>query len=260
MLGGMNAALPADFTPTALAAELKQRFGFDSFRPGQQEVVCDILRGHDLLAVMPTGGGKSLCFQLPALLRRGVCIVISPLIALMQDQVRQLQDNGIQATFINSSLEPPEVSRRLARVDRGELKLLYVAPERLLQAGFEGDVLPRLQATHGITSLVVDEAHCVSDWGHDFRPEYRQLHRLRAQFPGVPIAAFTATATERVRQDIVQQLALREPCIHVASFNRPNLYYAVRPKTRETYEEVLEHARRERGAGIVYCLSRKRVD
>jgi ATP-dependent DNA helicase RecQ len=251
---------PQPLTPAALAAELKQRFGFDSFRPGQQEIVRDILQDRDVLAIMPTGGGKSLCFQLPALLRRGVCIVISPLIALMQDQVRLLQDNGIDATFINSSLERAEVSRRLARLDRGELKLLYVAPERLLQAGFEGDVLPRLQATHGITSLVVDEAHCVSDWGHDFRPEYRQLHRLRAQFPAVPIAAFTATATERVRQDIVQQLALREPCIHVASFNRPNLYYAVRPKTRTTYEEVLELARRDGNSGIVYCLSRKRVD
>jgi ATP-dependent DNA helicase RecQ len=260
MLGPMKNALPADLTPTTLAAELKQRFGFDSFRPGQQEVVCDILSGRDVLAIMPTGGGKSLCFQLPALLRPGVCIVISPLIALMQDQVRQLQNNGIEATFINSSLERPEMSRRLARLERGELKLVYVAPERLLQAEFEGEVLPRLHTSHGISALVVDEAHCVSDWGHDFRPEYRQIHRLRTRFAQVPIAAFTATATERVRQDIVQQLALREPRIHVASFNRPNLHYAVRPKTRATYPELAEHARRDGGAGIIYCLSRKRVD
>src|SRR5688572_5540602 len=260
MLGGMNRPLPADLTPAALVAELKHRFGFDSFRPGQQEVVNDILRGRDLLAIMPTGGGKSLCFQLPALLRPGVCIVISPLIALMQDQVRLLQDNGIDATFINSSLERAEASRRLARLERGELKLLYVAPERLLQAEFEGDILPRVHAAHGISTLVVDEAHCVSDWGHDFRPEYRQLHRIRARFAEVPIAAFTATATERVRQDIVKQLALRDPRIHVASFNRPNLYYAVRPKTRATYPELLEQARRDGGAGIIYCLSRKRVD
>jgi len=260
MLGTMNQVLPADLSSTALAAELKQRFGFDSFRPGQQEVVCDILRERDLLAIMPTGGGKSLCFQLPALLRPGVCIVVSPLIALMQDQVRQLQNNGIEATFINSSLERAEASRRLARLERGEFKLLYVAPERLLQSEFLSEVLPRLQAAHGISSLVVDEAHCVSDWGHDFRPEYRQLHRLRTQFSHVPIAAFTATATERVRHDIVQQLALREPRIHVASFNRPNLYYAVRPKSRATYAEVVEHARRDGGTGIIYCLSRKRVD
>ena len=256
----MNDALPADLTPTALAAELKRHFGFDSFRPGQQEVVCDILNGRDVLAIMPTGGGKSLCFQLPALLSPGVCIVISPLIALMQDQVRLLHNNGIEATFINSSLERPEVSRRLARLDRGEIKLLYVAPERLLQAEFESEVLPRLHASRGISALIVDEAHCVSDWGHDFRPEYRQIHRLRTRFPSLPIAAFTATATERVRQDIVRQLALREPRIHVASFNRPNLYYAVRPKTRATYPELVEHARRDGGTGIIYCLSRKRVD
>jgi ATP-dependent DNA helicase RecQ len=194
------------------------------------------------------------------LLRPGVCIVVSPLIALMQDQVRLLHDNGIEATFINSSLDRMEISRRFAKLERGALTLLYVAPERLLQAEFESEVLPRLHATRGISCLVVDEAHCVSEWGHDFRPEYRQLHRLRTRFPGVPIAAFTATATERVRQDIVRQLALRDPRIHVASFNRPNLYYAVRPKTKATYTEMLGLARDKGGAGIVYCLSRKRVD
>jgi ATP-dependent DNA helicase RecQ len=256
----MNAAHPLDVSSSALAAALKRRFGFDHFRPGQQEIVADILRDRDVLAIMPTGGGKSLCFQLPALLRPGVSIVVSPLIALMQDQVRLLQDNGIDATFVNSSLERAEMKRRLARLERGEIKLLYVAPERLLQSEFEGDVLPRLQKSHGISAFVVDEAHCVSDWGHDFRPEYRQIHRLRAQFPAVPIAAFTATATERVRADIVKQLALRDPGIHVASFNRPNLYYAVRPKSRTTYDELLDLARRDDGAGIVYCLSRKRVD
>jgi ATP-dependent DNA helicase RecQ len=260
MLGRMNDALTADLSPAALAAALKKRFGFDSFRHGQQEVVRDILRGEDVLAIMPTGGGKSLCFQLPALLRPGVCVVVSPLIALMQDQVRLLQDNGVQATFINSSLERREMLRRLADLERGDVKLLYVAPERLLQAEFQGEVLPKLHAAHGISSLVIDEAHCVSDWGHDFRPEYRQIHQLRTRFPDVPIAAFTATATERVRADIVQQLGLREPRIHVASFNRPNLYYAVRPKTKTTYPELLGLARRDAGAGIVYCLSRKRVD
>jgi ATP-dependent DNA helicase RecQ len=246
--------------PLNLAGALKQRFGFDSFRPGQEAIVHDILRGRDVLAIMPTGGGKSLCFQLPALFSPGVCIVVSPLIALMQDQVRQLQDNGIEATFINSSLDRAEIARRFGRLERGDLKLLYVAPERLLQSEFEGEVLPRLQATHGISSLIVDEAHCVSEWGHDFRPEYRQLHRLRLRFADVPIAAFTATATQRVRQDIVRQLALREPSIHIASFNRPNLYYAVRPKTNATYTEVRDRARANDGAGIVYCLSRKRVD
>lgn len=260
MLGPMNDAPPADLSSAALAVELKQRFGFESFRPGQEAIVRDILRGRDVLAIMPTGGGKSLCFQLPALLQPGVCIVVSPLIALMQDQVRLLQDNGIDATFINSSLDRAEMARRFARLERGDLKLVYVAPERLMQAEFQGEVLPRLQAAHGISALVVDEAHCVSEWGHDFRPEYRQLHRLRTRFADVPIAAFTATATERVQQDIVQQLALHAPCMHMASFNRPNLYYAVRPKTKATYDEVLERARGNSGAGIVYCLSRKRVD
>jgi ATP-dependent DNA helicase RecQ len=260
MLRPMDDAPLEELSSAALGVELKQRFGFDSFRPGQEAIVRDILRGRDVLAIMPTGGGKSLCFQLPALLRSGVCIVVSPLIALMQDQVRLLQDNGIEATFINSSLDRSEMSRRFAKLERGGLKLLYVAPERLLQSEFEGEILPRLHATHGISSVVVDEAHCVSEWGHDFRPEYRQLHRLRTRFADVPIAAFTATATERVRHDIVRQLALREPGIHVASFNRPNLYYAVRPKTKATYTEVLDRARSDNGAGIVYCLSRKRVD
>jgi ATP-dependent DNA helicase RecQ len=252
MLGGMN--------DVALAAALKQRFGFDSFRPGQQEIISDILAGRDVLAIMPTGGGKSLCFQLPALLRPGVCLVVSPLIALMQDQVRQLEDNGIEATFINSSLERPETARRLARLERGAIELLYVAPERLLQPEFLGEVLPRVHANHGLSSLVIDEAHCVSDWGHDFRPEYRQLGRVRELFPDLPVAAFTATATERVRHDIVRQLGLRQPRLHLASFNRANLYYGVRPKSKATYTELVELARRDDGAGIVYCLSRKRVD
>ena len=243
----------------ALTHELKRCFGFDAFRPGQEAVVRDALAGRDVLAIMPTGGGKSLCFQLPALLQPGVCLVISPLIALMQDQVRLLLDNGIAATFINSSLDSATMSQRTAAVLRGEYKLLYLAPERLLQGEFMNGVLPRLQMAQGISALVIDEAHCVSEWGHDFRPEYRQLARLRQQYPTLPIHAFTATATERVQLDIVQQLALRQPQIHVASFNRPNLYYAVRPKSKRSYDEVLQRARLSH-SGIVYCLSRKRVD
>jgi len=247
-------------TPLDLAFELKRRFGFDSFRPGQEAIVRDALAGRDVLAIMPTGGGKSLCFQLPALLQPGVCLVISPLIALMQDQVRLLHDNGIAATFINSSLDGATLSQRTAAVLRGEYKLLYLAPERLLQGEFLNGILPRLRASQGVSALVIDEAHCVSEWGHDFRPEYRQLARLRTHLVNVPTLAFTATATERVRQDIATQLVLRAPCVHVASFNRPNLYYAVRPKSKRSYDEVLERARSSSGAGIVYCLSRKRVD
>lgn len=242
-----------------LTEALRHGFGFEQFRPGQEAVIRDATAGRDLLAVMPTGGGKSLCFQLPALLRRGVMIVVSPLIALMQDQVRLLHDNGIAATYVNSSLPAREAGERLDATLRGGYRLLYLAPERLLMPEFAEGFLSRLHDGIGISAFTVDEAHCVSEWGHDFRPEYRQLGALRARFPGVPCFAFTATATARVRADIAAQLQLHEPAIHVTGFNRPNLYYAVRAKSRETYGELLQRAR-SGGSGIVYCLSRKRVD
>jgi ATP-dependent DNA helicase RecQ len=242
-----------------LAQSLKRTFGFDAFRPGQESIVRDVLAGRDVLALMPTGGGKSLCYQLPAVLQAGVSLVVSPLIALMQDQVRQLRDNDIAATFINSSLAFAEISRRVAGVLRGDYKLVYLAPERLMLAEFLDDTLKRLGASVGINAFVVDEAHCVSEWGHDFRPDYRQLSGLRRRHPTVPILAFTATATPRVRTDIIAQLALRDPAVHLTSFNRPNLFYRVRPKGKQTYGELLAQAR-EPGAGIVYCLSRRRVD
>ncbi|AXQ29958.1 DNA helicase RecQ [Solimonas sp. K1W22B-7] len=243
-----------------LHAELKRHFGFDSFRPGQEAVVRDALAGRDLLAIMPTGGGKSLCFQLPALLKEGVMVVVSPLIALMQDQVRLLADNGIAATFLNSTLSGAEAAQRIQALRRGETRLLYVAPERLLSPGFIESFLQPLRETVGISAFTIDEAHCVSEWGHDFRPEYRQLSRLRELFSDVPVFAFTATATQRVREDIARQLSLHQPALHVASFNRPNLYYAVKPRGARSFDELLAHARSTRGSGIVYCLSRKRVD
>jgi ATP-dependent DNA helicase RecQ len=242
-----------------LTAALKQIFGFDHFRAGQEAVVRDTLAGRDVLALMPTGGGKSLCFQLPALLQPGVTLVVSPLIALMQDQVRLLRDIDISASFINSSLEPMEVSRRTARLLRGDYKLFYLAPERLLLGEFLDGPLRRLSEGPGINAFVIDEAHCVSEWGHDFRREYRQLSTLRRRHPQVPVLAFTATATPRVRTDIVAQLALRDPAIHVSSFNRPNLFYQVSTKSKHAYAELLAQVRGE-GAGIVYCLSRRRVD
>lgn len=242
-----------------LKAELKRIFGFDEFRAGQEAVVRDALAGRDVLALMPTGGGKSLCFQLPALLQPGVTLVVSPLIALMQDQVRLLRDNDIRASFINSSLEPFEVSRRTAALLRGDYKLFYLAPERLLMSEFLEGPLRALSQGPGINAFVIDEAHCVSEWGHDFRREYRQLSSLRRRHPQIPMLAFTATATLRVRTDIVAQLALRNPALHVSSFNRPNLFYQVRAKTKQTYAELLAQARGG-GAGIVYCLSRRRVD
>src|ERR1700722_1851147 len=240
-------------------AALKRRFGFDHFRAGQEAVVRDALAGRDLLAIMPTGGGKSLCFQLPAPLQPGVTLVVSPLIALMQDQVRLLLDNDIAASFINSSLEAAEVSRRTAALLRGDYKLLYLAPERLLLPEFVDGPLRRLSESPGINAFVIDEAHCVSEWGHDFRREYRQLSLRPRRHPQIPMLAFTATATPRVRTDIVAQLALRNPALHVSSFNRPNLFYQVRAKTKQTYAEWLAQARGG-GAGIVYCLSRRRVD
>jgi ATP-dependent DNA helicase RecQ len=243
-----------------LLPALKRHFGFDRFRPGQEAVVRDALAGRDLLAIMPTGGGKSLCFQLPALLQEGVMVVVSPLIALMQDQVRQLEDNGIAATFLNSTLGGIEAAQRIQALRRGEIKLLYLAPERLLSPGFVDSFLQPLQETVGISAFTIDEAHCVSEWGHDFRPEYRQLSRLREWFPDVPMLAFTATATQRVREDIARQLALLDPALHVASFNRPNLYYAVKPRSGRAFDELLGHIRYNKGSGIVYCLSRKRVD
>jgi ATP-dependent DNA helicase RecQ len=242
-----------------LTAELKRHFGFERFRAGQEPVVRDALAGRDLLALMPTGGGKSLCFQLPALLQPGVTLVVSPLIALMQDQVRLLRDNDIAASFINSSLAAAEVARRTAALLRGEYKLFYLAPERLLLAEFLDGPLRTLSEAPGINAFVIDEAHCVSEWGHDFRPEYRQLSVLRRRHPQVPMLAFTATATPRVRTDILGQLALRNPAIHVASFNRPNLFYRVTPKGKHTYAQLLAQVR-EGGAGIVYCLSRRRVE
>ena len=212
-----------------LGAALKQHFGFDAFRPGQEAIVADVLDDRDVLAIMPTGGGKSLCFQLPAVLRDGLTLVVSPLIALMQDQVRLLEEQGIHATYINSSLSGHEIGARIEAAASGQYKLLYLAPERLLQPEFLRSALPRMAQTPGIRAIVVDEAHCVSEWGHDFRPEYRQLADVRRRHPSLPLLAFTATATARVREDIARQLALRDPAVHVASFNRPNLFYAVRP-------------------------------
>jgi ATP-dependent DNA helicase RecQ len=242
-----------------LANSLHRVFGFTAFRPGQEAVVRDALAGRDLIALMPTGGGKSLCFQLPALLQPGVSIVVSPLIALMQDQVRLLEDNGIAATFINSSLRREEVQQRIAEMLRGTFKLVYLAPERLLMTDFLAGPLEQLAANPGINAFVIDEAHCVSEWGHDFRPEYRQLSTLRRRHPRVPMLAFTATATSRVRSDVIAQLGLRDPAVHLSSFNRPNLYYDVRQKDAGTYAELLRIARGG-GSGIVYCLSRKRVE
>ncbi len=231
---------------------LKQYFGFASFRPLQEEIIRDSLAGKDVFALLPTGGGKSLCFQLPAITREGLTLVVSPLIALMKDQVDGLQASGIPATFLNSSLDANESRKRLRGLHNGEFRLLYVAPERLMLSGFLDDL-----QRWNVKLIAVDEAHCISEWGHDFRPEYRQLADLRKLFPGVPFMALTATATERVREDIVTHLKLRAPSCFVASFNRPNLTYRVIPKNKP-YDQLLEFLRaRPKESGIVYCQSRK---
>ncbi len=237
------------------SAALKKHFGYDAFRPLQEEIVRDALAGRDVFALMPTGGGKSLCFQLPALLRDGLTIVISPLISLMKDQVDALQTSGVAATFLNSALDGTESRARLRGLYNGEFRLLYVAPERLMLASFMEKV-----KEWNVSQIAIDEAHCISEWGHDFRPEYRELARLREILPGVPIMALTATATERVRGDILQQLKLRQAQTYVASFDRPNLTYKVLPKA-SPYEQLLELLRtRPNDSGIVYCASRKTAD
>ena len=234
---------------------LKQYFGFKSFRPLQEEIIRDALAGKDVFALLPTGGGKSLCFQLPAMARAGLTVVVSPLIALMKDQVDALQSSGVPATFLNSSLAAGEARARLRGLHTGQYRLLYAAPERLMLSGVMADL-----QRWNVNLLAVDEAHCISEWGHDFRPEYRQLAGLRQLFPTVPMMALTATATGRVRQDIVTLLGLREPSCYVASFDRPNLTYRVFAKNKP-YGQVLEFLRaRPKASGIVYCQSRKSTE
>ncbi|MGZ5545343.1 MAG: DNA helicase RecQ [Limisphaerales bacterium] len=234
---------------------LKQYFGFSSFRPLQQEIITDVLTGKDVFALLPTGGGKSLCFHLPALIRPGLVLVISPLIALMKDQVDALQAAGVPATFLNSSLDASESRERLHKLRKGEFRLLYVAPERVMLDGFLRDL-----QEWNVNLIAIDEAHCISEWGHDFRPEYRKLAQLRDLFPKVPFLALTATATTRVRSVIVTQLKLHEPKCYVASFNRPNLTYRIFPKSK-TFDQIVDFLESRPGdSGIIYCQARKTTE
>lgn len=239
----------------SLDEALNHYFGYRTFRPFQREIAQSVLAGRDVVALLPTGGGKSLCYQLPALVRSGLTLVISPLIALMKDQVDALHESGIEATYLNSSIDAATAAQRIEALDRGEYRLLYVAPERAVMPSFVRS-LERWE----VRLLAVDEAHCVSEWGHEFRPEYRRIAELRRHLPQVPLLALTATATERVRTDIERALELHEPQRFIAGFNRPNLRYSVFEK-RDAFKQLLDWCKaRNTESGIVYTQSRNSAE
>ncbi len=236
---------------------LKTVFGYDEFRPLQKDIISNVLKGHDTLAVMPTGGGKSLCYQLPALILEGITVVVSPLISLMQDQVSSLETAGIHSSFLNSSLSWEEYCTAVNDIKSGQVKIVYVSPEGLATSRIR-ELLgsPELK----ISCITIDEAHCVSQWGHDFRPDYLEIKSIRHLFPKAVMLALTATATEHVRQDICQNLGMKAPKVFISSFNRENIYLEVLPKHKPQLQ-VIECIRKHAGeSGIIYCNSRKQVD
>jgi ATP-dependent DNA helicase RecQ len=238
-----------------LDAVLKQRFGFSAFRPHQREIVQATLSGRDVFAALPTGGGKSLCYQLPALLRPGLTVVVSPLISLMKDQVDGARENGLPAAYLNSSLTAEEARETWRRLAAGDVRLLYASPERLAIPDFRTSI-----RRMGLSLVAVDEAHCISEWGHEFRPEYRTLGLLREEFPEVPIAAFTATATRQVQSDVIRLLALEDPFVVRASFNRPEIFYRVARKG-DLEEQIWRFVAGHPGEpGIVYRGTRKATE
>jgi ATP-dependent DNA helicase RecQ len=242
-------------TLDAVRQAIRRHWGFESFKPLQEEAIQSVLAERDSVVVLPTGGGKSLCFQAPACCLDGVAVVVSPLIALMKDQVDTLRSGGVSAAFYNSSLSPGEKRRVVGDIRSGKLKLLYLAPESLLT-----DEMLRLLDSVRVSLFAIDEAHCISSWGHDFRVEYRGLRILKQRFPGVAVHAYTATATERVRQDIAEQLALDEPEMFVGSFDRPNLAYRVEQRGRGLGQVVEIIDRHPKESGIIYCITRKEVE
>lgn len=239
----------------AALTALRRVFGYESFRPPQDRIIEAVLAGRDCFVLMPTGGGKSICYQIPALVKPGTAIVVSPLISLMKDQVDALRQNGARAAFYNSSLSDADGRRVLSDLMAGELDLLYVAPERLMSAEFQ-----RRLTEVPLACFAIDEAHCVSQWGHDFRPEYVQLGTLRPKFPGVPFIALTATADRQTREDILLRLRLQYPEVFVSGFDRPNIRYTVVEKQSSFHQLEAFLTGRKSESGIVYCLSRKRVE
>ncbi len=251
-------ALPTEIMNITQAKEiLKRQFGYDSFRMNQEHAIETVLAKKDCLVLMPTGGGKSLCYQIPALMLDGLTVVISPLIALMKDQVDALKNNGVEAAFLNSTQTAQEQSEVFRAIRSGRLKLLYVAPERLIQSG---DQFIEFLKSIDVSLFAIDEAHCISSWGHDFRPEYMQLRKLKTHFSHVPLIALTATADKLVRQDIIEKLEFRNHKLFVSSFNRPNIFYKVEPK-RNSFARLLEYLENRRDeSGIIYCLSRNSAE
>lgn len=233
---------------------LKSVFGYDNFRDGQQAVIEQILAGNDALVLMPTGGGKSICYQLPAVLLDGITLVISPLISLMQDQVEQVVELGVKAAYVNSSQDEETQHSIVQQIQNNELDLLYVSPEKALQGYFQS-----ILSAASISLIAIDEAHCVSQWGHDFRADYRSLHQLKQRFPSTPMIGLTATADVTTQADIVAQLGMNEPYIHKGSFDRPNIRYRVIQKYKP-FEQVLKYVEQQDGSGIIYCNSRAKVD
>src|SRR5205809_2550192 len=242
--------------PEQLHTLIAHHWGIRTLRPLQARAMQAVLDGLDSLVVMPTGGGKSLCYQAPPLVRGDTTVVVSPLIALMKDQVDGLRSCGVPAVQLDSSVSPVERQAYEDDVRQGAVRLLFVSPERLVMPSFQ-----RLLRQIDVRTFAIDEAHCISHWGHDFRPEYRQLSQLKEQFPNASVHAYTATATERVRRDIVAQLHLKDPDILVGDFDRPNLTYRVVPRERDQLRQVLDVlARHASEAGIIYCIRRRDVD
>lgn len=247
----------ADFVGAQPEAVLKNVFGYSEFRAGQKEIIQTILSGRDTLAVMPTGGGKSLCYQIPALIFQGITIVVSPLIALMQDQVGALKEAGVNAVFLNSTLEYDAYVRTVKSIKSGEAKLVYVSPEGLATERIK-QIFRESNLT--VSCITIDEAHCISEWGHDFRPDYLEIISFRREFPDAPCLALTATATKQVRQDVLKNLELKNASVLVSSFNRKNIFLQVQPRT-DGYRQIISFIENHKDeSGIIYCLSRKEVD
>ncbi len=245
--------LPESDTATPLEV-LSKVFGYNKFRDGQEAVINAVVDGRDALVLLPTGGGKSLCYQIPALVREGVAVVVSPLISLMQDQVEQLREAGVSAAYINSTQDQEQQQSVLSRITGGTLQLLYVSPEKLLTPW-----LMSFLQSQTVSLFAVDEAHCVSHWGHDFRQDYRALGLLKQRFPSIPVIGLTATADAATQADILVQLNLQDPFVYKGSFDRPNIRYRVMPKYK-AFDQVRDYVKQQDGSGIIYCNSRAKVD